>query len=389
MLLGVVNMANILKRSVCMVQTPKEKDELVPLKNPPLHTGGLGLASADGGQFKMGYFFTQPKDDNTVIIHSSCVSWVLAHHKAKNLVEILKSSDPSPTCVICGKDKAFLGCSQCGTAYHLLCASRNECTLIEENFVLLCVKHPLRNPMIDHFDKESKKYSLELHSLTQEPTSVFPVPPPNLIAREKVLVLVWYYNKVNGFVLHGMWIGEIDAGKVILLNNDICEIKDEPLYKDILSMLDKLPSSTVDHMKTFWFSSEAGPESVTSYVTGRTYPTFWIYEILKHAVQDGLIMFPDYFERLVKLSQPFVGRDNPESLRTIMEDLNRGNSTGVHMCADLAETISNKFGKTADLKFKEGHMTVQLQLSFVFKENGEKVDHPSPHSVDQFSAFRF
>lgn len=170
------------------------------------------------------------------------------------------------------------------------------------------------------------------------------------------MVLVWYYNRRHGFVLHGLWIGEIDAtGKVVCLCNKVGELEEEPLYKEIISILDKLPSAIYEQMKTYWFGEKEWFGIPQPFVTSkdRQYPEFWIKELLKHGVHDGVILLQDYFEALVKLSQPLFSKDSLESLSKIMEDYKVADyPTQKHSRFDLQETISTKFGKKIDLKFK-------------------------------------
>lgn len=199
--------------------------------------------------------------------------------------------------------------------------------------------------------------------------------------------MIWYYSKRHGFVLHGLWIGERDAnGQLIFLGNKVRrdrDIRREPLYGEVISMLDRLPTATVEELKEFWFSERtwSNPELYVEGMHNRQYPVFWISQLLKHGVQDGLILFPDYYDIiLVKLCKPLVCKDSPDSLSEIMKAFiathpyqpSRG---------DLVEAISNGFGKNIELKFRkrlyESDPWKPSKLSFLYEENGDKVDHPS------------
>lgn len=213
------------------------------------------------------------------------------------------------------------------------------------------------------------------------------------IARRKELVLTWVYVDEK-FMVHRLWVGESDDwGNIVILNNllrEAANVRKHKLYQQVVSSLDSLPSHMVEELRKYCFSS-AGNNKYKD-----KYPTFWVSEILKHAVQNGIFMLPlpGYFETLFKLSRPLISENSQESINKIVKNMQ---NNGVFKCKDVRNTITGAFGNQINLKFRRLDALVQkgyckvifnpsdpsaqvhslrpYSLSFAYVENGHKQNY--------------
>ncbi|WOH10644.1 hypothetical protein DCAR_0730113 [Daucus carota subsp. sativus] len=250
-------------------------------------TGPVSLASVGARNFLM---------------HQTCFSWLSAKCSTGGVCinKILSKLLEEPhwfICHICGKDKAIVVCLSTWNTYHLLCVSKSfpqklnmvNYTLLSdawdfsEDDELQFSKVFWQNAMRGVFSSQrDNSYDLDYFLELEDKAWLTPTPSANLTTRKKVLLLTFYYIKGYGFVVHGLWIGELDAmgkGGVICLRNYVkADIKKEPLYNYVVGKISELPIDIIEEMKTYWFDKNGK-------VLDGKYLEFWIRQTLRHGVQ--------------------------------------------------------------------------------------------------------